>query len=61
MRDEYAIEAPKSKLEVEIEKTVVETLQQMSNHSKLTVNELVNTALKRFIAGHKDFLPRGSS
>jgi len=36
-----------------------ETLRAMSDFSKFTTSELVNTALKRFMSQHKDFLPHG--
>jgi post-segregation antitoxin (ccd killing protein) len=57
MRDDYKITKATAPLQITIEKEVVETLQQMEKHTKLTVSELANTALKRFIASHKDFLP----
>ncbi len=58
MRDDYKIEGPKKKLEVEIEATIAARLDEMSKHTKLTPSEIANTALKRFIASHKDFLPQ---
>ncbi len=57
MRDDYKIKAKTSKLEIEIESTVIDILAQMEKHAKLSKSELANTALKRFIAAHKDFLP----
>lgn len=57
MRKDYEIQGQKVRLEVEIEKEVVEIIQLMSNHTKLSTSEIANTALKRFISGHKDFLP----
>ncbi len=57
MRDDYKIKNPTVKLEVQVEKEVQETLVQMEKHSKHTVSELVNTAIKNFIARHKDFTP----
>ena len=57
MLDQYKIVGPKKKLEVEVEAEVAETLAQMETHTKISVAEITNTALKRFIAGHKDFLP----
>ncbi len=58
MRDDYKITAATAKLQVEIEKEIVETLAAMEKHTKLTVSELTNTALKRFITQHSDFLPK---
>ncbi len=57
MRDDYKLNGPVTKIEAEVEKEVARLLQVMAKHSKLTQSELANTALKRFIAHHKDFLP----
>jgi hypothetical protein len=57
MKDDYKFNEPSVSLNVMIEKSVAFQLQQMTEYSKFTADELVNTALKRFIAGHKDFLP----
>jgi hypothetical protein len=57
MRDDYKIQGTTVKLEVEIEKDVAEKLAKMETHSKLTRSELANTALKRFISAHNDFMP----
>ena len=57
MRDQYKLNGQTDKLNVEVEKEVVELLRAMESHTKLSVSELANTALKRFISQHKDFLP----
>lgn len=57
MRDDYKIKSQTAKLEVEVEKEVAELILEMEKHTKLTRSELANTALKRFISAHKDFLP----
>lgn len=57
MREDYKIKGSVEKLQIEIEKEVVETLKKMEAHTKLTASEIANTALKRFISQHKDFLP----
>lgn len=57
MRDDYKIQGPTAPLKVDVEATIVEKLKQMSQHTKLSVDELTSTALKRFISQHKDFLP----
>jgi hypothetical protein len=57
MRDDYQLKEPKVKLEIEVEASVAEALTAMEKYSKHTRSELTNTALKRFISGHKDFLP----
>jgi len=57
MKDDYKIKNETMALNVKVEKEVKMILEAMEKHSKNTVDELVNTALKRFIAQHKDFLP----
>ncbi len=61
MRDDYKMVGPTAKVQVELEKSVAEALAKMESFSKHTASELTNTALKRFIAAHKDFLPREDS
>lgn len=60
MRDDYKLTGKTTKIEAEVEQSVAETLKAMEQYSKLTLSELANTALKRFIASHKDFLPPNS-
>jgi hypothetical protein len=57
MLDDYKLKGPTTKIEVEVEKAVADKLIAMEKHSKMTRGELANTALKRFISHHKDFLP----
>jgi hypothetical protein len=57
MKDDYKLKQPTMKIDLEIEKETAETLLKMEKYSKMTRSELANTALKRFIASHKDFLP----
>ena len=57
MRDDYKIKGPTVKVELEVEPSVLENLQKMEIFTKLTKSEITNTALKRFITQHKDFLP----
>ena len=42
---------------MQIESQVIEMLQAMEKYKKIPVSELANTALRRFIGAHKDFLP----
>ena len=58
MRDDYKIKGATAKIEVEVEREVAERLSTMEKHTKLTRSEIANTALKRFISAHKDFLPQ---
>ena len=57
MKDDYKIQGVTTKLEVDVEKETAEILSAMEKYSKHTRSELTNTALKRFISHHKDFLP----
>ena len=57
MRDDYKINGQTQKVQVEVDKDVAEKLIQMEKYSKHSQSEIVNTALKRFISAHKDFLP----
>ncbi|MBC7384909.1 MAG: hypothetical protein H7301_01955 [Cryobacterium sp.] len=57
MRDDYKIVKSIDSLNLEVEAGVTNILRAMEAHTKLTVSELANTALKRFISAHKDFLP----
>jgi hypothetical protein len=57
MKEDYKLKGSTAKLELEVEKEVAEKIAAMEKHSKITRSELANTALKRFISHHKDFLP----
>ncbi|HUP57553.1 MAG TPA: hypothetical protein VM598_08890 [Bdellovibrionota bacterium] len=57
MRDDYQLKGARVKLEIEVEAAVAEALTAMEKYSKLSRSEITNTALKRFITSHKDFLP----
>ena len=57
MRDDYKITSTTAKLEISIEKSVCDMLNEMATYTKLTPDEISNTALKRFISQHKDFFP----
>ena len=45
-------------IQVSVEKEVAELLKAMSDNTKTPEGELVNTALRRFIATHSDYLPK---
>jgi hypothetical protein len=42
---------------VKLEACVAECLTIMANHTKISGDEIVNTALRRFIVTHKDYFP----
>ena len=57
MRDHYKLVGPTAIVSVDLEQEVLETIHAMEKHSKIPYSEIVNTAVKRFISSHKDFLP----
>lgn len=57
MKDDYVLKGQTVSIQLELEKEVAETLKKMSEFSKFKESEIVNTAIKRFIAVHSDFLP----
>ena len=57
MREDYKISGPVKKIEADVEKEIAEKLALMAKHTRLSLSEITNTALKRFIVSHKDFLP----
>lgn len=46
-----------AKVELEIEKKLIEQLSAMETHTKIPKGEIVSVALKRFISAHKDYFP----
>jgi len=57
MKDDYKVTGTTSKITIEVEKDVADKLKQMSDYRKVSESDIANTALKRFISTHKDFLP----
>lgn len=57
MRDDYKLKGTTARIEFDVEKDVAEKIRAMEKYSGLTASELANTALKRFITHHSDFLP----
>jgi hypothetical protein len=57
MREDYKIVKPTGPINLQIESEVIEVLKAMESHTKITVSELANTAIRRFISAHKDFMP----
>jgi hypothetical protein len=57
MRDDYKLKGATLNLQIEVEKDVADRLRAMEKHVGLTVSELANTAMKRFITHHSDFMP----
>jgi hypothetical protein len=44
-------------IQAKVEKTVAEALPIMAQTSKMSADEIINTALRRFIATHQDYFP----
>ena len=61
MRDDYKVMGNTGKLTTEVENDILEKIHAMSEYTKLSISEITNTALKRFVSGHKDFLPPSAS
>jgi hypothetical protein len=57
MKEDYALKGQTVQVSHQLEKEVYETLKKMSEYTKIGESELMNTAIKRFIAVHSDFLP----
>ncbi|MFZ9595370.1 MAG: hypothetical protein ACO3A2_04765 [Bdellovibrionia bacterium] len=57
MLDDYKLKGRTRRIEIDLEEEVAENLLKMEKHKKLSKSEIANTALKRFIVSHKDFLP----
>jgi hypothetical protein len=47
-----------TKVEVTVEKAVAEAIKVMSAHTQIPEGELVNTAMRRFMATHSDYFPK---
>ena len=58
MKEDYALKGESVKAQFDLEKDVVEILKKMSEYTKFSESEIVNTAVKRFISTHSDFLPK---
>lgn len=57
MREDYKIVKPTGSINLQIESDLIEVMQAMESQTKLSVSELANTAIKRFVSAHKDFIP----
>lgn len=58
MKEDYALKGPTVSITLKLEAEVAETLKKMMEYAKLSDSEIANTAIKRFIAVHSDFLPK---
>jgi hypothetical protein len=47
-----------TKIQVTVEKEVAEILNAMSENTQISQDEMVNLALRRYIATHSDYIPR---
>ncbi len=60
MREDYAFKTDATEVKLKLEVKVAELLTVMAKHTKLSEAEIANTAIKRFIATHRDFIPEKS-
>jgi hypothetical protein len=58
MKEDYVLKGTTAQVTLTLEKEVAETIKKMAEFTKFGESEIVNTAVKRFIAVHSDFLPR---
>jgi hypothetical protein len=58
MKDDYVLKGATTQVTLTLEKEVAEIIKKMSEFTRFGESEIVNTAVKRFIAVHSDFLPR---
>jgi len=49
-----------TEIQVSVEKSVADKLKVMAEHMNKTEGEIVNIAMKRFIATHSDYFPKPS-
>ncbi len=58
MKEDYPHKGKTVEVKVTLEVEVAETLKKMSVYAKHSESEMINTAVKRFIEVHSDFLPK---
>jgi hypothetical protein len=58
MKEDYPLKGQTVEVKFQLEKEVADTLKQMADFSKFSEAEIINTAVKRFISTHSDFLPK---
>jgi len=58
MKEDYPLNGQTKSVTVTLEVEVAETLKKMSEYTKISESEMINTAVKRFIATHSDYLPK---
>ena len=58
MKEDYSLKGATVQTTFQLEKEVSEILKQMAEYSKFSESEIINTAVKRFISTHSDFLPK---
>ncbi len=57
MKEDYPLVGSTTQVTLKLESEVAEKLKQMADFTKFSDSEIANTAIKRFIATHSDFLP----
>ena len=58
MKEDYPLKGQTKSVTVNLEQDVAEILKKMSEFTKISESEMINTAVKRFIATHSDYLPK---
>jgi hypothetical protein len=58
MKNDYPLKGETKSVTVTLEVEVAETIKLMADNTKISESEMINTAIKRFIATHSDYLPK---
>lgn len=56
-KDEKIIQGPTKKAEFNLDPKIIEQIDAMASYTKISRDELMTIAMKRFISGHKDYFP----
>lgn len=58
MKNDYPLKGETKSVTITLEVEVAETIKIMADNTKISESEMINTAVKRFIATHSDYLPK---
>ncbi|RYZ70820.1 MAG: hypothetical protein EOP09_05545 [Proteobacteria bacterium] len=59
MKQDYPLKGTVETVTIQLEAHVVQIIKAMEQETKHSFSEITNTAVKRYISSHKDFLPPG--
>lgn len=58
MKNDYPLKGETKSVTITLEVEVAEIIKIMADNTKISESEMINTAVKRFIATHSDYLPK---